>query len=230
MTGSALDETTDVVNWKIENKYYVADVSLSFLSIESLGTTLLPLPPPTCQAIVLVFDATSDSGFDTIRKWWEISGITEDIEVKLAVAFYPGGRTSDFVSVLPPHVLAAEQWCIEHMYELIHVDRKHLDSFSNGSSYAVDAEEGMDRLVQALHAHMWPGLKGKVPHIRQGPVAEISPPGDDIIRGGADRMEEDALMQLLAGEHGTDASEVDELDVLFSEISCKSSVSGTINS
>lgn len=129
--------------WRIDNKYYTADVYLDFhTSLPTFSTRATS----SAQALVLVLDVTA---FDEIKAWWRRCQDTQTYDVRLLVSLVEG---SD--EVVPADVI---DWCIEHGFELVLSSEEEEGYARNGDS----GSNGLQRISDALQAHMWSGLRRK---------------------------------------------------------------------
>lgn len=217
MSDTPINDSSNATIWNIDNKYYEAEVSLNMLSLDESVDLISPPPLATtaCQAVILVFDATSADEFTCVRTWKEKCCDQDTVELTLAVALYPENVRREEP---PPHVQEAEQWCLDEMYELVHVDVK---SFGDARSILLeDDEEGVGRLLQALQAHMWPGMTRKRPQRR--PAA-----GDDVGSLDADEGGEPSELALIydnAIAPSIKDDDADDLETIFTELTSKQSM------
>jgi hypothetical protein len=58
------------------------------------------------------------------------------------------------------------KWCLDNEFELVELEPLDLDETGGGDEYEDDIRDvyGVERIAQALHAHVWPNLvrKGKI--------------------------------------------------------------------
>ncbi|KQJ84220.1 uncharacterized protein LOC100844433 [Brachypodium distachyon] len=181
--------------WKIDTKYYSADLSIWTAHLEE-GFSLGSLPHlDQLAALVMVFDMNDESSLLTLQNWVDSIDI-QRFEVLLCI-----GNKADLVpghgahveyrrrmqrigeSSTDPHpeyldfginesegcgLLLSEdaprieirdstlQWCIEQNIEYIEACASNAD-FDKCLSVDGDSQ-GVERLLGALSAHMWPGM------------------------------------------------------------------------
>ncbi|KAF6259837.1 alpha and gamma adaptin binding protein p34-domain-containing protein [Scenedesmus sp. NREL 46B-D3] len=156
---------------RLDTKYYTADVL-----VRALGThqqdKQQQLPAHAweqLQALVLVFDASSEASFVSARSWADARE-TDSIEVKLLVANkadrlqQQSTRASSAAagaagSCRAPWLHDAVSWCVDKGFEYVE---------AAAGKPAVDAalhlegeQQGVVRVLAALQAHLWPGMLQK---------------------------------------------------------------------
>ena len=179
ITSSQACSTSGV--WHIDTKYYTATASLATARDLEDGRRLAA----ACEALVLVFDASQEASFQAVREWESLLE-ADCAEVRLCIANKADKLASAAGGTRAPWLQAASQWCADHLYEYVEVRlatltwaaRKHSVSYltcSNMQVSAADAEadaqlildgetQGVPRIVAALEAHTWPGLRLKDRH------------------------------------------------------------------
>lgn len=195
---------------KLDTKYYTADVLVNVSRVGDVAERLAHEAVP--EAAVLVFAAARCSSLLSLQRWWEAAAFKEDVAIKLAAAMTCTAAASD------PEAAAclrqAEAWCLDQHIELVEVCAQGGD---NGQSEGDDAT-GARRVVEALQAHMWPGLELKdaprsggaplMAHPAAGP-AELDLPHE------ADDASSEAEIDALSSDS---SSEMDAMERAFAEI------------
>ncbi|KAJ3353301.1 hypothetical protein HDU83_006981 [Entophlyctis luteolus] len=152
-TQAAGTESDDavIVPWTLRTKYYSVDLRIYIADSEC--TTEHPLDwarelKDAVDAVVLVFDSTSNDGFNSLREW---AVLIEKIEpaIALCVDMNPGPLSSASESVLDK----CAAWCANVGLELICLSDTNDEG--DGSRDIV----AFPRVVEALQAHMWDGLQ-----------------------------------------------------------------------
>ncbi|KAG7673660.1 hypothetical protein KSW81_006857 [Nannochloris sp. 'desiccata'] len=142
--------------WTIDNKYYTAQVAISILTATNENSSFHLPSHIHHQAVVAVFNAAVDT-LDTMQRLW---GFLEDhdheFETKLAVVLCIAG-------IARPHWLEqADAWFAEHCTELVVVEEfERVDAPRLAPAAEGGLLEGMERVVEALQAHVWPGMQRK---------------------------------------------------------------------
>lgn len=131
--------------WKIENKYYEADVHLIHLKERDLVSESFA---DVVEAVVLIFSAQDEESFKEAKLW--LPFINEfDPQVRILVC----ERATEDTSVKRADI---HEWCIKNSFELVELDpliesdNEVEDDFTESNSYL--------RIRQALHAHTWPNM------------------------------------------------------------------------
>jgi hypothetical protein len=154
---------------KLDTKYYTADVAVRALTTQQQEKQqqLHADAWEHLQALVLVFDASSEASFTSVCSWAETRD-TDSIEVKLLVANKGDTLQQQSTSSTAAGAAAASRtqwlqdvmsWCVDQGFEYIE---------AAAGNPAVDAalqldgeQQGVARVLAALQAHMWPGLVQK---------------------------------------------------------------------
>jgi hypothetical protein len=194
------DQADGQAVWDVDTKYYTAQVLVEVHHLEDVSDS----PQGDWggyEAVVLVFGC--HAGFGRLREWWGAAGGGEGFEVKLALAATSCGPPR------PAWLAEAGEWCLSELVELVEEE-------DGGGGTA-----GVERVKEALHAHMWPGLalkpreRGQQSGSAAGPSAECAAAGlarKDL--GAAERSSEGATTGLLPEQEDDD-----ELGRLFADIS-----------
>jgi hypothetical protein len=142
--------------WTVDNKYYTAQVAISILTATN-GTSSFNIPSHiNHQAVVAVFNATMDTLETMQRLWAAVEDQGEEFEIKLAVVLCIDGRA------LPQWLDQADAWFAEHCTELVVVEEFERAAASRPAAAAEGGNfEGIERIVEALQAHAWPGMQRK---------------------------------------------------------------------
>ncbi|XP_053129201.1 alpha- and gamma-adaptin-binding protein p34 [Hemicordylus capensis] len=125
--------------WTIDNKYYSADIHLCVVPNKFLVTTEIA---ESVQAFLVYFDSTTVSGLESISGWLPL--VEEWLpEVMILIC--------DRVSENGISRQKAQEWCIQHSFELVELSPEELpdedDDFPEST--------GVKRIVQALNANVW---------------------------------------------------------------------------
>jgi hypothetical protein len=141
--------------WTIDNKYYTAQVAISIMRNENNH-----LNPPSAvdhQAVVAVFNATLDTLENIQRLWAAVENQDPEFEIKLAVVLCIDG------CLRPDWLEQANAWFAERGAELIVVEElERVDAPRLAAAVGEGDSEGIQRVVEALQAHVWPGMQRKV--------------------------------------------------------------------
>ncbi|GAB4818823.1 hypothetical protein N2152v2_005869 [Parachlorella kessleri] len=163
IVGRPLASNTTSTPWTLDNKYYTAKVVFQIAHMDGGGAA--DQIAASQQAVVLVFNATRRDSFTSLQQWWEQQGV--DPAVKLAIATHSPGGGSEPVAQ-QQWLADAQEWCAEQLIEYIEVAPQQQERPPLQPQLEVqalgqegDEAEGLQRVVEALHAHTWPGLRLK---------------------------------------------------------------------
>ena len=155
LTDGAISQSSDSTSlWTIDNRYYVAQIAISMIT-----TSQVPSALPAHidhQAIVAVFSVNTAGSLDQVQQLWsKIESLEGNYEVQLAIALCR--ESGD-----PPAWLEqADGWFAQQSTELVVVKQLQLQAEGSRLPAADGGAGGMDRVKEALHAHMWPGMQLK---------------------------------------------------------------------
>eukprot|EP00891_Asterochloris_glomerata_P005179 jgi/Astpho2/5179/Aster-x1278 len=146
---------------KLNNKYYSADVTIQTCTLDTVQQSQLD----AAQGIVLVFDATQQASFTAVQGWAEQNDPAA-AEVDQCTS-----------SSRPAWLQASQQWCLQNMWE--YCEACPADPQADALLVVDGSAQGIQRILEALQAHMWPGLT-----LKNGRGGQAS--------GGADNSSQDA--------------------------------------
>ncbi|XP_061172668.1 alpha- and gamma-adaptin-binding protein p34-like [Saccostrea echinata] len=138
-------EIEDIVsyNWKIDTKYYTADIKLCTTRKRTVGTAEFA---ESVQAAVIYFNASQPESFDLAKAWLPyLEEISPAIQL-LVCRNIPQSQAT--------HRHNIQKWCLDNDFELVELEpevkQDEDDDFQETT--------GIKRIIQALHAHMWPDM------------------------------------------------------------------------
>ncbi|KAM4040065.1 alpha- and gamma-adaptin-binding protein p34 isoform 1-T1 [Anomaloglossus baeobatrachus] len=142
-----IEEAEDVRHypWRIDNKYYSANVNICIVPSTAHVTTPVA---ESVQAFVVYFDSSAKSGLEKVSSWLPL---LEDwlLDVMILVC----DRACD----TGVSRQAAQEWCIQHGFELVELNPEELpdedDDFPEST--------GVTRIIQALNANVWSNVEMK---------------------------------------------------------------------
>lgn len=144
-------EIEDIVsyNWKIDTKYYTADIKLCTTKKRTVGTAEFA---ESVQAAVIYFNASQAESFDLAKAWLPyLEEISPAIQL-LVCRNIPQSQAT--------HRHNVQKWCLDNDFELVELEpevkQDEDDDFQETT--------GIKRIIQALHAHMWPDMVLKENH------------------------------------------------------------------
>lgn len=140
------DQDIPQYEWKVDTKYYTAEVSLCAVSDPSAN--LCRESAESIQSLILYFDAEEEQSFQRLNKWLPFLA-DQKPEVLIAVCRH----CSDFTAIPRMTIL---NWCIENGFELVELKPDPSDEEEEEDDFPETV--GVGRIIQALHAHTWPNL------------------------------------------------------------------------
>ena len=194
-----------------DNKYYSADIPVGWCLDLSQVKSHMVEGDSQWPALVFVVDSDTMSFFDEIVSCWESY---DSVEIPLVVAW--GLCREAHASFLSD----AMEWCIEHGFELIHVDdMEQEDNQKNTTaSTTTNRESGIDRLEDALQAHAWPHASMKAPGF-QNTTRLLD---DDDLETDPDQMLFEKILairqQLVSSDDSLSASKKEQLMMQFLQL------------
>ncbi|XP_072134132.1 alpha- and gamma-adaptin-binding protein p34 isoform X2 [Mobula birostris] len=156
--------------WTIDNKYYTATVQLCVVSDKFKVTKEIA---DLVEAFVIYFDSTTSSGLDEVSTWLPL---TQEWSPEVLIL------VCDRVSDNGVSRQAAQQWCIQHGFELVELNPEELpdeeDEITSTADHATIGEKvwsflwedvkddfpestGVTRIIQALNANVWSNVEMK---------------------------------------------------------------------
>ncbi|CAH3175053.1 unnamed protein product [Porites evermanni] len=137
--------------WKIENKYYTADVHLCACSVSSL--------PPQCefagnmnfQSVIITFDQKEKSSFEEVASW--LSYI-ESKDPSVLLLINSGKGELDNGGVSKAEVV---KWCLDNSFELINMICEEDEKDEEEDDFR--EKTGIDRVIEALQCAEWPNME-----------------------------------------------------------------------
>nr|XP_033338684.1 alpha- and gamma-adaptin-binding protein p34-like [Megalopta genalis] len=134
-------EGLDYYSWHIDNKYY--DVTVSVCVTES--------PTPNIklddiQALIVHHNPQAEGADENLRQWLPLINSLADAGVLLfSCNFITDVRIRNEVI----------RWCLKRKFELIEFNRPEVDTAESDLDHN---KHGIERMIEALHAHMWPSM------------------------------------------------------------------------
>ncbi|KAL4450045.1 hypothetical protein ABPG77_010714 [Micractinium sp. CCAP 211/92] len=205
--------------WRLDTKYYTAEVLFELRHVDQSPRLENGADEAAAyEAVLLVFEADLPESFASLQRWWEAAGGGDaELGVRLAVAVAGAGAGSSGSSAGSPAWLAeAEQWCAEQLVELVHVPAQPAEEEgapgpgagvpnTAGSDRSSGESSGVERIREALQAHMWPGMQLK--RSPQRGMAAAEPPAQQADRDAAPTAAGSVRLANVTGSSVSGASE-----------------------
>lgn len=136
----------DYYLWNIQNKYYKAQVLICVIENSSQDISINDV-----EALIVHHDPQTENADQNLKEWSSSIASLAEVEVLLF--------SCNFIvdTVIRNKVI---KWCLQNRFELIELNRPDIDASEADSE---NNKYGIERIIEALHAHMWPNmtLKGK---------------------------------------------------------------------
>ncbi|KDR19806.1 alpha- and gamma-adaptin-binding protein p34-like [Zootermopsis nevadensis] len=142
--------------WHIDTKYYTTDVNLCSVEKKTLGSEQFAM---SVEAVVIHFDSNKNDGLAAVESWLSF---LKEFEPEVQILLCERCHENPSVGVCR---VTAQEWCVEQGFELVELNPE-LDTEWEAEQDFIETT-GIKRVVQAMHAHLWPNLrmKGKPQHL-----------------------------------------------------------------
>ncbi|XP_051580237.1 alpha- and gamma-adaptin-binding protein p34-like [Myxocyprinus asiaticus] len=143
-----IEEGVSWYPWTINNKYYIANVSLCVVpSTFDMNAEVAR----SMQAFIVYFDSKTKESLSNVNSWLSI---VEELAPEVLIL------VCDHVCDSGVGRHEAQQWCLAHTFELVELNPQDLpdedDDFPEST--------GVKRIVQALNANVWTSVEMKDEH------------------------------------------------------------------
>ncbi|KAF9350560.1 hypothetical protein BGX26_011276 [Mortierella sp. AD094] len=165
-TREKLDHSGVTIPWTIDTKYYSVQVDFWIDETEAQGKAELDRMIESgeldemgtvVEAVVFCFSKNQPSTFHDIKPWLNFVERHEPSITLCVATSAPKTETQDMVqdlSMSNEAITDYDDWCLGNGFEFIDLD-------DQSSDITQDEHVGLDRIMEALAAHMWDGLKRK---------------------------------------------------------------------
>ena len=164
-------------NWRADNKYYTAEVSLwsSYAKkCNDIDTKLLADDLTELDGIIIGFDISDDANLDPVKSWLGFVKDT-DPEIRILLSSEKLPTSEDQLEAKRAETL---QWCLENSFELIELRRTEEED-DDDEDEIIPERFGFDRVVEALQVHVWPNLVRK-DTVQDNQISNIAPEGTKV--------------------------------------------------
>ncbi|KAI5710726.1 hypothetical protein M8J75_011034 [Diaphorina citri] len=154
LVGISTEENIESFKWKLDNKYYTADIQLSVLKHKTITS---PDFSNSVEAVILYVDTSKESCLADVESWLPY---TKDYNSSIEMLVCKNCPDSPDAKPSRNEVV---KWCLDNEFELVELEPLDLDETGGGDEYEDDIRDvyGVERIAQALHAHVWPNLVRK---------------------------------------------------------------------
>ncbi|KAK9497546.1 hypothetical protein O3M35_004246 [Rhynocoris fuscipes] len=142
-----IEDNVTMYDWHINTKYYEADIKLCSINQKTLSS---PEFASSVEAIIIIFDPISPRGFQPIFDWMPFLNEYE-AEVKILIC----SRCQDSINSALSKV-KVQEWCVKEGFELVELEPLLDEEWQNEQDFIETF--GIERVIQALQAHIWPNL------------------------------------------------------------------------
>ncbi|XP_024938129.1 alpha- and gamma-adaptin-binding protein p34 isoform X1 [Cephus cinctus] len=140
---------TDNYIWNIDNKYYTAQILLCTTENPWTNISLYE----GIEALIIYHDPQAEQAAQLLDDWMPLINSISEAEILLFVCnALPDGAIKDQVV----------EWCTLHKFEL--VEFGSVDAKEVADQEDENEKHGIDRIIEALHAHAWPNMALKGPY------------------------------------------------------------------
>jgi len=144
-TPQEIDDNIVIQPWCLQTKYYTAEVDLvGIISDYDRNDEF----NERVEGLLVVFDSNNDKGLSDLQIWEKLENSCSP-EVKLLITNYCDESTKITRGM-------AIEWCLKRGYEFIELYPKLEDV--EDEQDIIPEKVGVDRVIEALHAHVWPNL------------------------------------------------------------------------
>ncbi|XP_078050492.1 alpha- and gamma-adaptin-binding protein p34 [Augochlora pura] len=135
-------EGLDYYSWQIDNKYYYVTVLVCITENPTLNIELDDI-----EAFILHHDPQAEDADENLRQWLPLINSLADAGVLLfSCNFITDVRIRNEVI----------GWCLKRKFELIEFNRPDVEE--TAESDLDNNKHGIERIIEALQAHMWPNM------------------------------------------------------------------------
>ncbi|XP_066583996.1 alpha- and gamma-adaptin-binding protein p34-like [Prorops nasuta] len=188
------DDDSKYYLWDIDNKYYKAQVLIC-----ATENTCTKIKLENVEALIIYHDPQADNADANLTKWLSIVSTLSEIEVLLFVC----ESITDIA--IKEKVMT---WCLQRNFELIEMENTEIE---NNIDHDLECNKyGIDRIVEALHAHMWPNmiLKGQE---HKNDINQVKEQLEQIQLNSnnvSERLQMESVLDGIMGEENADFGEL----------------------
>lgn len=151
---SPVEEGIKAYPWHIDTKYYTADIDLCAVEKKTIGSEQFAA---SVEALVINFDSNKNDSLEIVDSWMAfLKEFEPEVQILLCDRCYENPETG-------VGRVKVQEWCVERGFELVELNPELDPEWEEEQDFIETT--GIKRVIQAMHAHLWPNLhmKGK-PH------------------------------------------------------------------
>nr|CAD7414459.1 unnamed protein product [Timema poppensis] len=145
-----LEDGIKAFPWHIDTKYYTADVNLCSVEKKTLDSEEFAV---SVEAVIINFDSNINAGLNIAESWLSF---LKEFEPEVQILLCDRCQENPSVGVSK---VAAQEWCVDQGFELVELNPE-LDAEWEAEQDFLETT-GIQRVVQAVHSHLWPNLRMK---------------------------------------------------------------------
>ncbi|XP_076162936.1 alpha- and gamma-adaptin-binding protein p34 [Ptiloglossa arizonensis] len=183
--------------WNIQNKYYKTQVLVCVTENPSPDISINGV-----EALIVHHNTQAENAEHNLKQWSSLIASLAEAEVLLF--------SCNFIT----DVLIRDKvikWCLQKKFELIELNRPDTDASEADLEHN---KYGIERIIEALHAHMWPNmiLKGKSSSTEEqsSDIDEVEEQFENIklTQDATERLPMENMLDGIMGEESADFGEL----------------------
>lgn len=192
------DRVFEYYLWNIRNKYYVAQVLIC--TTEKPATDI---PVDDVQALIVHHDPLTENAEERLKEWSPLINSLAEAEVLLfSCNFITDSAARNAVT----------KWCLQNRFELVELNKPE----DPDDLEAENNKYGIDRIVEALHAHVWSNMilksgTSSEPEKQSVDVNEVGEKFENIVLSQRSTAETSPMENMLDGIMGEENADFGEL-------------------
>ncbi|KAF4530762.1 hypothetical protein B566_EDAN007984 [Ephemera danica] len=146
-----IEEDIAAYPWHIDTKYYTADIHLCSLAKKTIGSKEFA---ECVGATIINFDSGKSDCLETVESWLPfVKEFSPEVQILLC-------EQCPETTNLGVSRVNVQRWCVENKFELVELNPETSsdDEEEDETMPGLAVTTGVHRIVQALHAHLWPNM------------------------------------------------------------------------
>lgn len=148
---SSDNSTLSEHDWSIENKYYTAELRLVLAKDSKPTSTQVFDVAKAVEAVIIAFEGSDETSFLSATEWGKLFKERDEVEIKILLAEESAQERQE-LNLTRDKVT---DWCLKNSFEF--VESAPTETGSEEDAFA--EKYGIERVREALDAHMWPNMK-----------------------------------------------------------------------